>query len=336
MGTGTLAHRGLGQSGITVSALGLGCMGMSEFYGPADESQSLAVLERALELGVSHFDTADMYGHGHNESLLGRFLKGRRERVVLATKFALVREQNQAGQYERRVDSSPAYLARAVEASLKRLGIETIDLYYAHRLDGVTPVEETVGAMAELVTAGKVRALGLSEVSGPTLRRAQAVHPIAAVQTEYSLWTRDPEADVLPVCRELGVSLVAYSPLGRGFLTGTIETTENLAADDYRRHAPRLQDENLAANLKLVAAVKALAAEKGASAGQIALAWLLAQGPEILPIPGTKRLKYLEENVGSAALSLSAADLARLDAALPPGAAAGHRYPSFARQGLNA
>jgi aryl-alcohol dehydrogenase-like predicted oxidoreductase len=325
--------RKIGGSGLTVSALGLGCMGMSEFYGPADEAQSLATLERAFELGVTHYDTADMYGSGHNETLLARFLAGKRDRVAIATKFGIVREP---GQYSRRVDNSPAYVQKACEASLQRLGIDTIDLYYAHRRNPEVPIEDTVGAMAELVKQGKVRALGLSEVSAATLRRAHAVHPIAAVQSEYSLWTRDAEAEVLPACRALGIGFVAYSPLGRGMLTGAITKADDLAADDFRRLSPRFQNGNLAANLALVDKVKALAAAKGCSAGQVALAWLLAQGPDILPIPGTKRIKYLEDNIGAASVVLTPGEVAALSAALPPGAAAGERYPTEGMKGLNA
>ena len=328
-----MEHRTLGSSDLTVSAIGLGCMGMSEFYGPTDDAQSLATLERAYALGVTHFDTADMYGSGHNESLLARFLVGRRDRVVVASKFGIVREP---GQYARRIDTRPAYVRAACEASLKRLGIETIDLYYAHRLNPEVPVEETVAAMADLVTAGKVRALGLSVVSAATLRRAHAVHPIAALQSEYSLWTRDVEAEVLPVLRELKVSLVAYSPLGRGMLTGAIGKNTPLADNDFRRISPRFQADNLDANLRLVDVVKTLAVERGCTPAQLALAWLLAQGPDILPIPGTRRITALEENLGAVGVKLSAADLARLDAALPPGVAAGDRYPPEGMKGLNA
>ncbi|HTH18323.1 MAG TPA: aldo/keto reductase [Magnetospirillum sp.] len=328
-----MQQRKIGRSGLTVSALGLGCMGMSEFYGPADEAQSLSTLERAFELGVTHYDTADMYGSGHNELLLARFLKGKRDKVVLATKFGIVREP---GQYARRVDNSPVYVKKACEASLKRLGIDVIDLYYAHRRNPEIPIEDTVGAMAELVREGKVRALGLSEVSAATLRRAHAVHPIAAVQSEYSLWTRDPEAEVLPACRELGVALVAYSPLGRGMLTGAITKADDLADNDFRRMSPRFQGDNLAANLKLVDKVKALAAAKGCTPGQVALAWLLGQGADVLPIPGTKRIKYLEDNVGAAQVILAPEELAALNAVLPPGAAAGERYPAEGMKGLNA
>ncbi|MGE5516084.1 MAG: aldo/keto reductase [Bacteroidota bacterium] len=328
-----MEQRKIGGSGLAVSALGLGCMGMSEFYGPTDEAQSLATLERAFELGVTHYDTADMYGSGHNERLLSRFLAGKRDRVVIATKFGIVREP---GQYSRVIDTSPDYVRRACDASLQRLGIDTIDLYYAHRRNPDIPIEDTVGAMADLVKQGKVRALGLSEVSAATLRRAHAVHPIAAVQSEYSLFTRDPEAEVLPTCRDLGISFVAYSPLGRGMLTGAITKAEDLDATDFRRMSPRFQGGNLDANLHLADKVRELAAAKGCTPGQVALAWLLAQGPEILPIPGTKRIKYLEDNVGAAKVSLSVEELARLDAALPPGAAAGERYPGEGMKGLNA
>lgn len=328
-----MEQRKIGSSSLSVAAIGLGCMGMSEFYGPTDDAQSLATLERALELGVTHFDTADMYGSGHNEQLLGRFLAGKRERVVVATKFGIVR---QPGVYARTIDNSPAYVQAACEASLKRLGIETIDLYYAHRRNPDVPVEDLVGAMADLVRQGKVRALGLSEVSGDTLRRAHAVHPIAAVQSEYSLWTRDVEGDVLPVCRDLGVSLVAYSPLGRGMLTGAIAKTDDLAEGDFRRMNPRFQGANMDANQHLVDKVRALAAAKGCTPGQVALAWLLAQGSDILPIPGTKRIAYLEDNVGTAAIALSPDEVAQLNAALPPGAASGERYPSEGMKGLNA
>jgi len=328
-----MEQRDLGKSGLRVSALGLGCMGMSEFYGPSDDAQSLATLGRALELGVTFLDTADTYGHGHNEQLVGRFLAGRRAKVVLATKFGIVRTP---GKYERRIDNSPAYVKAACEASLRRLGVEVIDLYYAHRVDPAVPIEDTVGAMADLVRAGKVRALGLSEVSAPTLRRAHAVHPIAAVQSEYSLWTRDPEASVLPACRELGVTFVAYSPLGRGMLAGAIDKKTELAANDFRRLSPRFQGDNLERNLRLVGAVRALAAAKGATPAQVALAWLLQQGKDIVPIPGTRRIRTLEENVAAASLKLSAEELSRLDRAMPPGAAAGDRYPPAGMKGINA
>lgn len=329
-----MEKRQLGATGPQVSALGFGCMGLSEFYGPADEAESLRVLERALALGCNFLDTADMYGRGHNETLLGRFLQGRRDQVVLATKFGIVRDPTDS--YRRGIDNSPAYIRQACEASLRRLGTDVIDLYYAHRIDRTVPIEESMGALAELVTAGKVRHVGLCEVSAETLRRAHAVHPVAAVQSEYSLWTRDPEASVLPTCRELGIGFVAYSPLGRGFLTGAITSTAGLAQNDFRRLTPRFAAENLDRNLELVSAVKALAAERGVAPGQIALAWLLAQGPDIVPIPGTKRIAYLEENVGSLAVTLSQAELVRLDTALPPGAAVGDRYPEEGMKGLDA
>ena len=325
--------RMLGRAGQVVSAIGLGCMGMSEFYGPHDDTESLATLEYAFERGITFYDTADTYGLGHNEELLARFLARHREHVVIATKFGIVRQK---GQYARRIDTSAAYVAQACEGSLRRLGIETIDLYYAHRLNPATPVEDTIGALSELVRAGKIRAIGLSEVSAATLRRAHAVHPITAVQSEYSLWTRDPEDGVLATCRELGVSFVPYSPLGRGFLTGTIRSVESLAEDDFRRTLqPRLQGENLAQNLKLVEAVQAMAAEKGYTAGQLALAWVLAQGDHIIPIPGTRRRKYIDENVGAIDVTLSAADLARLDRIAPRNAAAGERYTPEGMKGLN-
>jgi aryl-alcohol dehydrogenase-like predicted oxidoreductase len=307
-------------------------MGMSEFYGQRDDAESAATILRSLDLGMTFLDTADMYGSGHNETLLARFLTGKRDRVTIATKFGIVR---QPGEYARRVDTSPAYVAQACDASLKRLGVETIDLYYAHRLNPDIPVEETVGAMADLVKAGKVRALGLSEVSAATLRRAHAVHTIAAVQSEYSLWTRDMEASVLPTCRELGISLVAYAPLGRGMLTGAVSSPDQFAENDFRRIAPRFAEENFDRNLALVEQVKALAAKKGCTAGQVALAWLLTQGPDILPIPGTKRIKYLEENVGAAAVTLTEAEVKALSDALPPGVAAGDRYTAEGMRGVN-
>jgi aryl-alcohol dehydrogenase-like predicted oxidoreductase len=326
-------QRSLGRSGILVSALGLGCMGMSEFYGPADDAVSLATLARAAEIGITLFDTADMYGSGHNETLLGRFLATHRDRAVIATKFGIVRN---AGQYARTIDSRPEYVRTACEASLKRLGIDTIDLYYAHRINPDVPIEETVGAMADLVASGKVRALGLSEVSPATLRRAHAVHPISALQTEYSLWTRDPEGEVLDTCRALGIAFVAYSPLGRGILTGTIDSTETLCADDYRRQAPRFQGENFNANMHLVNLVRTLAAAKDCTPAQLALAWLLHQGDDIIPIPGTRHIERLEENVGATQITLSATDLSRLDAALPRGAAIGARYTEEGMKGVNA
>lgn len=323
--------RKIGQTNTAVPEIGFGCMGMSEFYGPSDDEASLRTLARAAGLGVTFFDTADTYGFGHNETLLGTFLKGR-SGFVVATKFGIAREP---GQYERRIDNSPAYIAAACEASLKRLGVEVIDLYYAHRINPDQPIEETAGAMARLVEAGKVRALGLSEVSAATLRRAAAVHPIAAVQTEYSLWTRDVEREVLPACRELGVTLVAYSPLGRGMLTGAIAKDTQFAANDFRRNNPRFQGGNFDANLRLVEVLRGLAAEKGCTAGQLALAWLLHQGPDIIPIPGTRRIPFLEENVSAADITLSAADLERIDTAIPAGAAAGERYVAAGMTGVS-
>ena len=319
-----MQHRKLRE--LTVSALGLGCMGMSEFYGEADEQESIRVIHRALDLGVTFLDTADMYGVGRNEELVGRAIRGRRDEVVLATKFGNVRGPNgeRLG-----INGRPEYVRQACDASLKRLGVDHIDLYYQHRVDPDTPIEETVGAMAELVHAGKVRFLGLSEASAATLRRANAVHPITALQSEYSLWTRDPEEEVLPTCRELGIGFVAYSPLGRGFLSGQFRSPEDLPADDFRRHNPRFQGENFQKNLRLVEAVQDMAREKGCTPSQLALAWLLAQGNDIVPIPGTKRVKYLEENLGALDVHLNADDLAQLEAVFPLGAAAGERYPDM-------
>jgi aryl-alcohol dehydrogenase-like predicted oxidoreductase len=318
--------RRLGTKGLTVSALGLGCMGMSEFYGPGDETEALATLDRALALGVTFLDTADMYGPFTNEELLGRALRGRRDQVVLATKFGIVRDLE--SRMVRAISGRPEYVRQACEASLRRLGVDTIDLYYQHRVDPSVPIEDTVGAMAELVRAGKVRHLGLSEAGVETLRRAHAVHPIAALQTEYSLWTRDPENGILAACRELGIGFVPYSPLGRGFLTGQIKRFEDLAADDYRRMSPRFQGENFQKNLEVVARVSTIAREKGCTAGQLALAWVLAQGDDVVPIPGTKRRTYLVENVGALDVRLSADDLRRIDEAFPADVAAGARYPA--------
>jgi aryl-alcohol dehydrogenase-like predicted oxidoreductase len=319
-----MERRKLGSQGLEVSALGLGCMGMSDFYGPTDEKEAVATLERALDLGVTFLDTADMYGPFKNEELLGRFLKGRRDRVVLATKFGNRRAAD--GSFLG-ISGKPAYVREACDASLRRLGVETIDLYYQHRVDPTVPIEETVGAMAELVKAGKVRFLGLSEAGPATIRRAHAVHPISALQTEYSLWTRDPEPEILPTVRALGIGFVAYSPLGRGFLTGRIHAADDLDPADWRRQNPRFQGENLKANLALVARVEALAKEKGITAAQLALAWLLSRGQDVVPIPGTRKRTRLEENAAAAAVRLEPAELARLDAAAPPGAAAGTRYP---------
>ncbi|MES2462493.1 MAG: aldo/keto reductase [Armatimonadota bacterium] len=324
--------RELGKSGLTVSEIGLGCMGMSEFYGATDENESIATVHRALDLGVTFLDTADMYGRGHNEELVGRAIADRRDQVTLATKFGIVRTDDPR---DRGVSGRPEYVRSACEASLKRLNVDVIDIYYQHRVDKQTPIEDTVGAMAELVNEGKVRFLGLSEASAETLRRASAVHPIAALQSEYSLWSRDIETEVLPTCRALGIALVAYSPLGRGFLTGQIKRFEDFAPDDFRRVSPRFQGDNFAKNLELVAQLEEIAREKRVSASQLALAWVLGRGEDIVPIPGTKRIKYLEENVAAADVLLSAEDLTRVEAAFPADAAAGQRYPEESMKALN-
>jgi aryl-alcohol dehydrogenase-like predicted oxidoreductase len=327
-----MQKRRLGRNGPEVSAIGLGCMGMSDFYAGGDEAESIATIHHALDCGVSFLDTADMYGVGENEKLIGRAIAKRRSEVFLATKFGNVRAPDGAFLG---VDGRPDYVRAACEASLKRLGVQTIDLYYQHRVDPKTPIEETVGAMAELVRAGKVRYLGLSEAAPATLRKACAVHPIVALQTEYSLWSREPEQEILTACRALGVGFVAYSPLGRGFLTGRFKSSEDLPQDDYRRQTPRFQGENFDKNLALLDCIEAFAREKRCTPAQLALAWVLAQGEDIVPIPGTKRRKYFDENLGALEISLSAAEIARIGEALPAGVAAGTRYVEQHMKALN-
>lgn len=329
-----MEQRTLGKSKINISALGLGCMGMSDFYTTnSAKADGIATIHRALEIGINFFDTADMYGPFKNEELLGEALKGKREKAIIATKFGIVRDPNDPT--VRGVNGKADYVKKACEASLKRLGVDVIDLYYQHRVDPTTPIEETVTAMASLVKEGKVRALGLSEASSETLHRACKIHPISALQTEYSLWTRDPEDEILKTCRELGITFVAYSPLGRGFLTGQIKRFEDLAADDYRRHSPRFQGENFAKNLQLVGLIEEMAKSKRCKPSQLALAWVLAQGKDVVAIPGTKQVKYLEENAESTKIQLTQADLSAISVMAPRGIAAGLRYPAAMMSTIN-
>lgn len=325
-----MQFRKLGNGGLVVSALGLGCMGMSGVYGAADETEAIATIHQAIDLGVNFLDTADAYGAGHNETLIAKAISDRRDKVIIATKFGL--SDISTGGYTIPVNGRPEYVRSACEASLRRLGVDTIDLYYQHRVDPHTPIEATIGAMAELVKEGKVRFLGLSEASAQTIRRAHAVHPIAALQSEYSLWSRDVEAEILPTCRELQIGFVPWSPLGRGFLTGEIKTFEDLDANDWRRVSPRFQGDNFGRNLDLVAQIKQMASAKNCSPAQLAIAWLLDRGDDIVPIPGTKRVAYLLENLGALDVKLTDRELALIDAVLPKGAAAGDRYPAAMMQ----